>query len=548
MKEQYIKGLVSIGLPTYNRPDFLKRALEIIATQTYTYLEIIISDNASQDGRVKEVIDAYSRVDPRIKYFRQEQNTGVLANAEFVLKNALGEFFMWFSDDDWRAPEFIENMVAQLESNKNANMAFCDYYEVYEDGTRAKGYPKTHLKVFKPFESKYRLVRIASYYWQNSVHGKQNIFYSLYRTEAIDKLKLNKISENYKNLMMDSLIVFLMLQVGPVAISSEVMCTLTCGNKKYYSDDISGAKKRKKPFVLRLIDFFKAQSKDRSLFIKNTPKINEKIIIYCAFLPKFTLELGAISIKKLGSLKSFFKVETYFKKSILGTKSTETLSDTQKLKLPNVTLVAVATRKVEETLKALLYSAQEINFSSVKLLAHFTPFGIDDRVDFIRIKKMKNIDEWCHFIVYELHHYIQTDYILLVHADGFVVNPSSWQNEFLNYDYIGAPWPLPTDKFSYRDINGEIVRVGNSVSLRSKRLLELPTKLNIPWEPDHGYYNEDGFLCVKNKHIFEENNIHYAPLGIAKYFSHEVMIPELRNIKPFVFHKWAGSNRQYPKF
>jgi hypothetical protein len=40
----------------------------------------------------------------------------------------------------------------------------------------------------------------------------------------------------------------------------------------------------------------------------------------------------------------------------------------------------------------------------------------------------------------------------------------------------------------------------------------------------------------------------FAPLDIAKYFSHEAMIPEVKNIKPFVFHKWAGSNHIYPKF
>jgi hypothetical protein len=50
---------------------------------------------------------------------------------------------------------------------------------------------------------------------------------------------------------------------------------------------------------------------------------------------------------------------------------------------------------------------------------------------------------------------------------------------------------LPSDDFSYRDIHGNIVSVGNSVSLRSKRLLELPIQLKLPWEPYHGFYNED---------------------------------------------------------
>ena len=153
------KGLVSVGLPTYNRPESLKRALDITTSQTYTDLEIIVSDNASPDVRVREVVEEFSCRDSRIKYYRQDQNVGVLANAEFVLRKSQGEYFTWFSDDDWRSPEFIEILVAELEKNSGVDMAFCDYHEVYEDGSRAVGYPLTHLGVFKPFASRFRLVR-----------------------------------------------------------------------------------------------------------------------------------------------------------------------------------------------------------------------------------------------------------------------------------------------------------------------------------------------------------------------------------------------------
>ena len=71
---------------------------------------------------------------------------------------------------------------------------------------------------------------------------------------------------------------------------------------------------------------------------------------------------------------------------------------------------------------------------------------------------------------------------MLIHDDGFVVNPDSWQDDFLNYDYIGAPYPLPQDNFSYRDIDGNLIRVGNSVSLRSKKLLDLPIQLDLEWK------------------------------------------------------------------
>jgi hypothetical protein len=39
-----------------------------------------------------------------------------------------------------------------------------------------------------------------------------------------------------------------------------------------------------------------------------------------------------------------------------------------------------------------------------------------------------------------------------------------------------------------------------------------------------------------------------APLEVAKYYSHEKMIPEVQGITPFAFHKWEGTNAQYPNF
>ena len=184
MQHEINKGMVSVGLPAYNRPDSLRRVLSNITAQTYPNLEIIVSEDASPDARVRNVIEEFASNDHRIKYFRQDQNKGVLANAEFVLRQAQGEYFTWFSDDDWRSPEFIELLVDELEKNKNVDFAFCDYREVYEDGSRATGYPSSHFKIFKPFTSNSRLVRTIAYYWQDAARGKSNIFYSVFRREA----------------------------------------------------------------------------------------------------------------------------------------------------------------------------------------------------------------------------------------------------------------------------------------------------------------------------------------------------------------------------
>ncbi|MDE7018222.1 MAG: hypothetical protein K2P65_11755 [Lachnospiraceae bacterium] len=222
----------------------------------------------------------------------------------------------------------------------------------------------------------------------------------------------------------------------------------------------------------------------------------------------------------------------------------------KKLELPNVTLAAMTSVNLYETMKALEYSMREITFGDVVLITHRKPLSLPKGIRYQHTSKLKDIDAFNYKIVYELADYIKTDFVLLVHYDGFVVNPESWRDDFLAYDYIGSPWPLPKETDSYRDSKGNICRVGNSVSIRSKRLLEFPRKACLPWEkaPD-GSYNEDIFLCCMNKNRIEDAGMRFAPITVAKYFGHEHMIPEIMDVeKPFIFHKWRGRNAKYPQF
>ncbi len=220
------------------------------------------------------------------------------------------------------------------------------------------------------------------------------------------------------------------------------------------------------------------------------------------------------------------------------------------IKLDNITLVAVATREVEETAKALEYSQRSLEFDEVLFFANYDPHdGRESKYTFQKISPFKDVGEWGKFIVFELHKFIRTQHIILIHADGFIVHPELWTQEFLEYDYIGAPWPLPKDTFSYRDALGNIIRVGNSVSLRSKAILELPQKLGLDWSgADHGYFHEDGFLCVQHREVLMKHGINFSPLDVACRFSRERTIPENRGIKPFAFHKWEGKNKSFPRF
>lgn len=210
------------------------------------------------------------------------------------------------------------------------------------------------------------------------------------------------------------------------------------------------------------------------------------------------------------------------------------------MKINNVTIAAVAGTKALETLKAIKYSMRELEFDRAILI---TPEGIqDDEVEIIACEKL-DYEQYNHFVVYRLHEYIDTDYVLLVQNDGYVVNPDLWQEDWKNYDYIGAPWPLPQDEFSFRDSEGKLQRVGNGgFTLRSKRLLSLAKELNLEWKSYFGFYHEDGFFCCHNRKTYEDHGCKFAPIEVAAEFSHETPIEETYGIIPFGFH---GRNHYY---
>ena len=221
----------------------------------------------------------------------------------------------------------------------------------------------------------------------------------------------------------------------------------------------------------------------------------------------------------------------------------------KKLRLPNVTLAAMTSVKIYETLKAMEYSCREIEFGDVVLISDKKPLFLPSYIRFSHTSELDDIDKFNYKMVYELKDHIRTDYVLLVHYDGFVIHPENWSDEFLKYDYIGSPWPLPKNDYAYRDKAGNICRVGNSVSIRSKRLLEYPSAHRLPWEKVYdGFYNEDIFLCCHCKNEMEAAGLKWAPFETAIRFGREHPLPENAGIEPFCFHKWWGENSSYPHF
>ncbi len=108
--------LVSVGIPTYNRPAGLRRTLDCITRQTYRNLEIIVSDNGSPTDEPAAIVREMQQRDGRVRFFRQSPAVTVHDNFRFVLSQAHGEFYFWAADDDEWSAEFVELCLPHLAS------------------------------------------------------------------------------------------------------------------------------------------------------------------------------------------------------------------------------------------------------------------------------------------------------------------------------------------------------------------------------------------------------------------------------------------------
>jgi glycosyltransferase involved in cell wall biosynthesis len=99
-RERQESPLVSLVITAYNREAFIEQALQSAVQQDYPNLEIIISDNASTD-RTAEIVKGFA-ADPRVKYFCNETNIGMIGNFDRAsFQYATGDYITYVSSDDY---------------------------------------------------------------------------------------------------------------------------------------------------------------------------------------------------------------------------------------------------------------------------------------------------------------------------------------------------------------------------------------------------------------------------------------------------------------
>lgn len=176
-------------------------------------------------------------------------------------------------------------------------------------------------------------------------------------------------------------------------------------------------------------------------------------------------------------------------------------------RLNNVTLLGVDCVDAERLAKVMSICLSYFEFPAAKLLTSIPMKDIPAGIERIGIAPINSLKEYSHFMMKNLNDYIETDFVLVVQHDGFILNPKAWTEEFLEYDYIGAPW-------WYKDE----CNVGNGgFSLRSKKLQAMLQSDPIIFET----YCEDHNICRTYGNYLKSKGIKFAPEDLASQFSIE---------------------------
>ena len=194
--------------------------------------------------------------------------------------------------------------------------------------------------------------------------------------------------------------------------------------------------------------------------------------------------------------------------------------------LSDVTLVAVdGTMNATASLASVAAASSQMAFARALLLSPVRPEGIESgaaNIEWIEIPPLtlKGYNQFC---LADLHRFISTSHCLTVQSDSRVVNPHAWDDGWLAFDYIGAPWPPGHTGTPYR--------VGNSgFCLRSRRLLEATASL-----PNDSYVwrgqlkpssRDDVITCVMYRAQLEGRGLRFAPVEVAAKFAFETPTPE----------------------
>ena len=172
---------VTIAIPVQNGERFLEEAIKSVLNQTFTDLELIITDNGSTD-KTPEICKKYTLIDERVRFESCKENIGASKNFNKGFRLSQGKYFQWLAHDDYIHPTFIEKAVEILDKYCTINLVYSKTKAVNENRETIQDY-SSDVKINSEHPSKRLYESICR------SHPLMEVF-GLMRSSALKETKL----------------------------------------------------------------------------------------------------------------------------------------------------------------------------------------------------------------------------------------------------------------------------------------------------------------------------------------------------------------------
>lgn len=130
---QSFQDKVSVIMPTYNESSLLVESIRCILAQTYTNIELLITDDASPNDEVRNTLLQLQRQDPRVRLFFLETNYGPGLARNISIEKAEGRYIAFCDSDDCWTPDKVERQVAFMKE-KDCSLSYTTYLKRTPEG------------------------------------------------------------------------------------------------------------------------------------------------------------------------------------------------------------------------------------------------------------------------------------------------------------------------------------------------------------------------------------------------------------------------------
>ncbi len=298
---------VSVCIPAYNQPNYLKKTIESVLMQDYSDYEIIITDD-SQGNEVKDLVDSFNS--SKIAYFKNEKALGSPANWNYAIGKAKGEYIKILHHDDYlNEKSALNDFVNALDINPESHFAFSqtNVFNAQNKSAHVHSVTEEQLDVIRKNPEELILANLIGAP-SATIYRKQNVFFDVNLKWLVD------VDFYVQLLKANNKIIAIQKPLITSTDGASHQITQFCLNNPdveikefaYEIEKFSIPKERKREFENRFLNLFNNYDiSDLSILIRYAPFVNKELVFFkkiISLLPSYSKK-----VKVKNRIKSVIK-------------------------------------------------------------------------------------------------------------------------------------------------------------------------------------------------------------------------------------------------